>query len=256
MNKHLNELNPKQFDIGQIVFFTNDIGNEWDWGVIEDIYSDGYAISLYELIDYRCIGKIPVAKYDFSQTYKKLPKGWNYDTDLINLEWNRPEELANVKFDYSIESLQNVIDKGLFVRPSSQDSSGYPNVDITKDGYRIVWKHDLYSFDPTKRNRSDYVIVNWRYVYSSYGEVSDIITAYNNELKRQAELSDYDWPLEQIDKTLGHCYFVDENGRLKIKQWLIDNTKIEDVEIRSFGGYPEWKYEKNKKWNQLNPDFL
>lgn len=257
MNKHLNELNPKQFDIGQIVFFTNNIGNEWDWGVVDDIYSDGYAIALYELVDCRYVNSVPVAEYNFGQDYKKLPKGWNYDMDLINLSWDNHKDLQEIKVDFKdIDSIKDAIDKGLYVRPSSQDKAGYPDVDIVKDGYRIVWKHDLYSSDPTKRKKPDYAIVNWRDMYSSYEEAIAKVDAYNAELKRQAELSDYDWSLEQIDKALSGAFCIDDEDKKKIKQWLIDNTKIEDVAIRTLSGIPEWKYEGNKRWKQLDPSFL
>lgn len=257
MTKHLNELNPKQFNIGQIVFFTNNIGNEWDWGIVDDVYSDGYAIALYELVDCRRVESIPVAEYNFHKSYRKLPKGWNYDTDLVHLDFEHHKELKDVKFAfYDIDSIQNAIDKGVFVRPSSQDRVGYPEAEITKEGYRIVWKHDLYSSDPSKRSRSNYAIVNWRYVYSSYDEVKKVLSDYQAELNRLVEMSDYDWSLEQIDKVLNRSVFIAKEDKSKIKQWLIDNTNIEEVEIRCSSGYPEWKYEKNKKWKQLNPDLL
>ena len=257
MNKCLDELNPKQFNIGQIVYFTNDIGDHWGWGIVDDIYSDGYAIALYEPVDCRCVNGVPVAEYNFDQDYKKLPKGWDYNMDLINLSWDNHKELKKIKFNYKdIDSIQNAIDKGLIVRPSSQDRAGYPDVDITKDGYRIVWKHDLYSSDPAKRKRPDYAIVNWRYIYSSYEEAIAKVDAYNAELQRQAKLSDYDWSLEQIDKALSQAFCIDDEGKNKIKQWLIDNTRIEEVVIRTLGGIPEWKCEGNKRWKQLDPSFL
>lgn len=144
----------------------------------------------------------------------------------------------------------------MFVRPSSQDRTGYPDAEIIKEGYRIVWKHDLYSSDPSKQKRSNYAIVNWRYVYSSYDEVKKVLSDYQAELNRLVEMSDYDWSLEQIDKVLNRSVFIAKEDKSKIKQWLIDNTNIEEVEIRCSSGYPEWKYEKSKKWKQLNPDLL
>lgn len=254
MNKYLNELNPKEFDIGQIVYFTNDIGSEWDWGVVEEIYSDGYAITLYELVDCRTIDGIPVGEYGFFQDYKKLPKNWNYDMDLVKLRFDNHKSLMEIKINYKdIDSIQNAIDKGVLVKPSSQDRSGYPESEITKEGYRIVWKHDFFSSCSNKRQRPSYEIVNWRHIYSTYEEAKNIVDAYQAELKRQADLSDYDWSLEQIDKTLNRACFIDTEGKTKIKKWLIDNTSIENVDIRCSCGYPEWKYEKNKKWIRLDP---
>lgn len=253
---YVNEINPKQFEIGQLVYFTDNVGSNLDWGIIEEVYADGYAIALYEKADCRTIKGVPVAEYDFHQKPRKLPENWSWDYDLVGLaeDYHR-----FVGFKYSYEkpdSLKKAIEIGFFVRPNSQDRAGYPEAKVAKDGYQIVWKHDLYSSSPERKRRANYAVVNWRYIYSTYNEAKDIIDAYNAELKRQASLSDYDWSLGQIDKTLCRAYFLDKEGKAKIRQWLIDNTKVENVDIRSVSGYVEWKYEYNIKWKIIVPDLL
>lgn len=253
---HVSEINPKQFEIGQLVYFTNNVGSSLDWGIIEEVYSDGYAIALYEQVDCRTIEGTPVAKYDFHQKPKKLPKNWSWDYDLVKLAWDY-HKFDGFKFSYDDpNSLKKGIEIGALVRPDSQDKTGYPDAVVTKDGYQIVWKHDLYSSSPERKRRVNYAVVNWRYIYSTYNEAKSIIDAYNAELKRQASLSDYDWSLEQIDKTLYRAYFLDKEGKAKIRQWLIGNTKVENVDIRSVGGYVEWKYEYNKQWKAIVPELL
>lgn len=253
---YVSEINPKQFEIGQLVYFTNDIGSSLDWGIIEEVYSDGYAIALYEKADCRIVEGIPVAKYDFHQKPRKLPKNWSWDYDLVGLaeDYHR-----FVGFKYSYEkpdSLKKAIEIGFFVRPNSQDRAGYPEAKVTKDGYQIVWKHDLYSLSPERKRRANYAVVNWRYIYSTYNEAKSIIDAYNAELKRQASLSEYNWALELIDKTLCRADFLDKEYKAKIRQWLIDNVDIEDIDIRIANRHVEWKRERNNKWKTLDHDLL
>lgn len=68
---YVSEINPKQFEIGQLVYFTDNVGSNLDWGIIEEVYADGYAIALYEQVDCRTIKGTPVAKYDFHQKTQK-----------------------------------------------------------------------------------------------------------------------------------------------------------------------------------------
>lgn len=253
---YVNEINPRQFKIGQLVYFTNNVGSKMDWGIIEDVYSDGYAIALYEQADCRTIEGIPVADYDFHQKLRKLPKNWSWDYDLVKLAWDY-HKFEGFKFSYKdSDNLKKAIEIGAFVRPNSQDKAGYPDAVVTKDGYQIVWKHDLYSLLPERKRRANYIVVNWRYIYPTFEEAKNVVNAYNAELRRQASLSDYDWSLEQINKTLGRANFLGKEYKAKIRQWLIDNTNIEDVKIRVFNSHIEWKHEHNIKWKLLDPDLL
>lgn len=59
-----------------------------------------------------------------------------------------------------------------------------------------------------------------------------------------------------VRKDTGCFVAMLKNGRWQIRQWLIDNTKVENVDIRSVGGYVEWKYEYNKKWKAIVPELL
>lgn len=252
---NVNEINSKQFEIGKLVYFV-DKYHKMDWGIIEDAYSDGYAIALYEQADCRTVEGKPVADYDFHQKPRKLPKNWSWNCDLVKLALDY-HKFEGFEFSYNDpDSLKKGIEIGAFVRPDSQDKAGYPEAAITKDGYRIVWKHDLYSSCPEHKRRPNYAIVNWRYIYPTFEEADDVVKAYNAELKRQASLSDYDWSLEQIDKTLDRAIFLDKESKAKIRQWLIENTNVEDVDIRIANGHVEWKKVCNIKWITLNPSLL
>ena len=76
---YLNELNPKNFTIGQIVFYIDPTIKCWWWGRIKDYYSDGYGIEHFEFADDRLIDGVPIAEYQFG-VEKPLPKNWTYTT--------------------------------------------------------------------------------------------------------------------------------------------------------------------------------
>ena len=75
-----------------------------------------------------------------------------------------------------------------------------------------------------------------------------------SEFTRQANLSDYDWSVEQIDKTLNRWKkFVDASDKEveQYRDWLLSMDNVEDIETRISNGNIQWKYWKNKKWNYI-----
>lgn len=58
----------------------------------------------------------------------------------------------------------------------------------------------------------------------------------------------------QIDKTLGFWQrktdATDEEMNA-YRKWILDMKNVEDIETRIFDGNIQWKYEKNKKWNNI-----
>lgn len=251
--KHLNELNPKDFSIGQIVYYVNPYRHTVEWGVVKEYYSDGYGLALYEIVDARTVEGVPIAEYDFQQKPRKLPKGWSYNTDLVHLGMDEAimKRMKEEVVDYSPENLKHLTDCGLFVRPSSQDKSCNVEDNISKDGYTIVKK---YSY--SQRSRSDFACVNWHFCYHTVDEARAVVNAYKAELKRQAGLSEAEWSIEQIDKTLSGCYNMNEEAKKATREWLLnrekeDGIQVEDIETRCFGGVLQWKKWHNKTWKEV-----
>ena len=123
---------------------------------------------------------------------------------------------------------------------------------ITPDGFQVVRKsmpmdhwHDYATIDPSK-------------VYFTYKEVEEDKKSYISELKRQASLSDEEWSMEQIAKTIGK-YGKWRSLREEDKQQYVDFFKnlpnLADVETRISSEGLEWKYTKNKRWRPIRfPD--
>lgn len=144
--KYVEKLNPKDFEIGQIVFFVKNFNKAIDWGVVEEIYGDGYGLALYEPVDDRMIEGIPIDEYNFNQKPRKLPKGWSWDTDLVHMTTN--PDIAKQKesepYNYDPSTLQHLIDIGLLVRPNSQwlfstiknkSQQGYTSLQLEKSTF-------------------------------------------------------------------------------------------------------------------------
>lgn len=91
-------------------------------------------------------------------------------------------------------------------------------------------------------------------VYSEYEEAQKALDEYDKERERIANLSDKDWSIEQIKKTIetwSGLYRVEPDDVLKATNFLLSLKNIEDVEVRIFSGL-QWKYWKNKKWNSID----
>lgn len=245
MVAYTNELNQKEYAIGDIVYFIDPfVQDKWDWGVVEEHYSDGYAIALYEIVNDIMIDGIPINEFPFNHPRKKLPKGWTYNTQLYQIsndpKWTKikKEEI----YTGEKENLRHLIDIGLFVRPSSQ-LHGAVESDINKDGYTI--RLNSYYGD---KHRSDYAVVTQNNCYNTVKEAQNIVDAYKAELKRQSELSDYEWSVEQIDKTLNKLTWMDSEYKAKVRDWLLKQDNVEDIVTRATTNGIEWKYDRNKKW--------
>ena len=82
-----------------------------------------------------------------------------------------------------------------------------------------------------------------------------MIDDIKNELQRQSKLSDEEWNIEQIDKTLNmwsYVYNKTDEEKEKYRNWILELNNIEDVEIKMFGGALQWKYAKNKRWSTID----
>lgn len=255
--KMINEINPKTFEIGQVAYYhvslnayTKNPFNLIKWGIVEEIFHDGYCLSNYETVDGRTIDGVLFKDYKFNEEKrKKLPKGWTYNTKLINkgFDENIKKMMESEPFNYEPDTLKHLIDVGLFVKPSSQYKNYYAEADINKDGYIIVRKEN-YNFG--NYYNPDYVFLQFDEIYHSYEEVYNIVDNYFKELKRQSELSDYDWSIEQIDKTLNHWGKI-YNKKDLIEMYmnkLLSLDRVEDIEVRIFMGNIQWKYADKKKW--------
>lgn len=68
-------------------------------------------------------------------------------------------------------------------------------------------------------------------------------------------LTDYEWSVEQIEKTLNRWKVqndASEEEMNRIKKFILSMENVEYIETRLFGGNVEWKYEDKKRWNTID----
>ena len=74
------------------------------------------------------------------------------------------------------------------------------------------------------------------------------------EFKRRASLTDYEWAVEKIDNILGKWKFLNgaTNDDVEIyRNWILSLKNVEDVDVRIWQNNIQWKYWKNKRWNNI-----
>lgn len=242
----------KRFKHGDIVYWCDRENNQYrvQYGRVDEQFSDAVCIDLLELKETRYVDGIPLDKFETEYKYRKLPKGWSYNTELFKLEYKenpedrrRLEELQ-VRLDDPV-SVAKAYEAGLLIK-ADKKFHGRIEADITREGFRLVKKY-------TAHHRTR-VSVKPDKVYFTYEEAQAEADGYLAECKRQAALSDQDWAIEQIDKTINKwksMYGVSDQEALDVRSWLLSVKNVKDIETRIYGSDIQWKYGKNKKWNSI-----
>lgn len=242
----------KRFNKGDIVYWCHHDGHgkySVHWGMVDEQYSDAVMIDYLEPRERRLVDGVPIDQFESEQRYRKLPKGWSYDTTLFKITYfDYTEEEKKFRFSYDDpEKIKEAYDKGWLVK-SKNIFHGQIEVDITKDGFRIrktypMWKH-----------HTDYVSIRPDRVYFTCAEAKKVVDQNIAEFMRQTELSDYEWSVEKIDETLAHYKNLTGASDEEVKQyrdWLLAMKKVEDIETRLCGGEIQWRYWNNKRWKNI-----
>lgn len=248
-------INRKKLEKGMVGYFvkrSNFYPYDWkvEWGVVEENYPSEVCLQHYEPLNVRTINGIPVKDFKTPTEWQKLPKGWTYNTKLF--EYGSDESLfPNNPRDYKLDKPEDIlkaIEDGMLVRVQDQDAHCHYKTEITKEGWRIVCKHDINDYHPS------YSSVMFNEVYPTYEEAQKVIEAEKAERERQANLSDYEWSVEQIDKILSRAVAFDylSNEEMEeLRKRILELENVEDVELRLCHGGVEWKYCKNKRWKKF-----
>lgn len=239
----------KVFNEGDIVYWCHNLGNgkyEVKFGRVDKQFGDVVVIDYLETRDRRLVNDVPIKEFKDEQRYRKLPKGWNYNTELVKFSYSplSEEEFVLVIDITNPKSIKEAYEKGYLVK-AEENFHGNIEAEITKEGYRIIKKYTAWS------HHINYISINPWKVYFTYDEAKKEVDDNIAEFTRQASLSDYEWSVEQIDKTLNRyktLYSANEDQIQAIRDFLLGLDKVEDVEVRLHDGNIQWKYWKNKKW--------
>lgn len=252
-------LSHNDVQIGDVIYFVSREGYNYEYvikfGQITDIWSDGVCIYNIFPKENRLINGIPYDEFSTPTKWQKLPKGWTYNTQLFTLETSDEdkETLSKIHVNNPEEIKQGIKD-GVLITANQKDYS-HIETEITKEGFRLIRKYDD-DFGYYSR------IYHWNdKIFKTYEDAKQWIDDYNAELKRQSELTDEEWSIEQIQNTVHNHFaikFVDKDVKKekekRVMDYFLSLKNIEDVEVRSHCGHLQWKYWKNKKWNNIPDD--
>lgn len=248
--------------IGQVVYFLERTGYNYQYqihfGIVDDIFSDKVAVKRLTTKENRLIDGIPYDEFKTPTRWQKLPKDWTYNTELFKLTWD--DAISEKHKDYRIDNPDDIlaaIADGFLIYSNQKDWS-HIEAEIDKhQGWRLIRKTDPGDWI------SFYSTFYYNELYYSYTEAQQQIDAYDNELKRQAALSDEEWSLEQIEKDVDRYLglnYPDEEIRAERKErimdWFRSMDHIDDIETRLSGQTIQWKYWKNKKWIDVDQNIL
>lgn len=241
-----------RFKEGDIVYWCHHGGNtnySVHWGMVDTQFHDVVCVDYLKLRERRLIDGVPIEEFENEQRFRKLPKGWTYDTKLFEVSYRKDslfEETKNLDIR-NPDDVKEAYEKGLLVK-SSTIFYGTIEAEITKDGFRVImkypmWTHPIHSVSiiPSK-------------LYLTYEAAKKEVDENIAEFHRQAALSDYDWSVEQIDKTLNrwqHYNSATDTEKKAYRYWILARKNVEDIETRVYGREIQWRYWKNKKWNYI-----
>ncbi len=138
----------KRFKNGDIVYWCHSDGNgrySVKNGMVDEQFSDAVVIDYLALRERRLVNGIPIDEFDSESKYKKLPKGWTYNTKLFKITYSDlTEEEVNYRIDAKKpETIKQAYDLGYLVKDCTI-FHGVIEADITKEGYRIVKKYPMW----------------------------------------------------------------------------------------------------------------
>lgn len=247
----------EELKVGDIVYWCHQRGHEYDvhFGKIDEIFSDRVYVDYLEPKETRriksdYINNIPIDNFESETKFHKLPKRWNYDVPLFEIVYDNVD-FEDFKLDIkNPNNIQDLYNKGYLVE-RCKNFHGEIKEEITKNGYRIV---KGYPQDWGINRKRNYTTVVPYKLYHKFETAFAEVEANRAGFLRQASLSDYDWSVEQIDRTLNRWQYIYACLDSEVKQyrdWLLLRENVEDIEVRIFEGDIQWKYWKNKKWRNI-----
>ena len=181
----------KRFNKGDIVYWCHQKGHEYsvDYGMVDEQFSDAVCIDYLDLRERRRVDGVPIDEFKSEERYRKLPKGWSYNTKLFELtKDDLPDEEKNFLTNCitNPESIKEAYDKGYLVK-KDDIFGGRIEAEITHQGFRIVKTYTM------SEPHITHVSVRPDKVYFTYEEAKKEVDDNIAEFYRQAALSEYDW---------------------------------------------------------------
>ena len=237
---------------GDVVYWVNRNGGDVTvkFGIVDDVFTDGVWVNFISPKERRMIDGVPLEHFISETRWRKLPKGWTYNTELFKITYRDPIEPIKISDKEGIKAAYQrgdlVLDSTLF----------WGNVEAVIDrnaGFRVVLKYPMW------KTHSSSTSLRYDEVFTEYEDAEKKAEELRVEFRRQCNLTDEEWAIEQITKDVKRWkYFTgasDEDAN-RILAFFAELDNIVDVETRISGVDLQWKYWKKKKWHDVNPEDL
>lgn len=247
--------------INKIVYFVEERGGTFNiqFGLTEifDEYKGKYLVVLYDLKDKRTVNDIPIDEFESTpwEKYKGDIESY-WDKLVIGDSRTDEERLLMHKLKYTNpDDIKTAIEQEIFVKRKPYPSARI-TIELSKDRKYIRFIKEI-----------PHWVLTYGEDHRTFEMVSpeDICETYEEAKIKQAELiqdlanfrgmSDEEWSIEEIDKTLKRIH--DSALRQKYRDKLMSMDNIADLEICKVGEnqilYRYFKYPANP-WSRLKID--
>ena len=248
-----------RFKNGDIVYWCQYIQGKCviHYGMVDTQFSDVVCIDLLVPKDCRTVDGVPIKEWKPDYRTHKLPKNWTYNTILF--EYGHTDDFSEISEKY----------KNLDITDKSQILEAYNEGWLVKsiDNCHCCIEADVgkgtYTLKKDWNKKFGYaeyysginiVSVSPPKVYDNYQDAFDEKLKYEAEFQRVQNLTDLEWSIEQIDKILDHwsgLYHIPDNQKKSYRDFIMNLSDLEDVEVRMNAGNIQWKYWKNKRWQNI-----
>lgn len=252
-----------RFKNGDIVYWCQYIQGKCviHYGMVDTQFSDVVCIDLLVPKDCRTVDGVPIKEWKPDYRTHKLPKNWTYNTILF--EYGHTDDFSEISEKYKNlditdkNKILKAYNNGCLVK-SIDNCHCNIEVDISKGTYILKLIYNGYGY-VDYYNGINRISVSPPKVYDNYQDAFNEKLKYEAEFQRVQNLTNLEWSIEQIDKILDRwsgLYHIPDKQKKSYRDFIMNLSDLEDVEVRMNAGNIQWKYWKNKRWNNVETSNL
>ena len=239
---------------GDVVYFVD--GDRVGFGVLDDVFDGTAYVDLVELADHRYVDGIAIQYFHSETEWRKMPKGWTYNTELFKLEEIVPEaELARrreLRIDRP-EDVKAALAEGFAVL-AKENFHGVIEAEIDRHtGFRVVKRYPHWTYSYPHHN-TPYRRFNAKDIYLSYNEAKTHLKGIQEARRAELALTDDEWSWKEIEKDLKR---LEEPYMEHCRKFLGSLPDIWDVETKVVSGDMYWRmFEKKTEWKAIPKEVM
>ena len=229
---------------------SNYIANEYciRFGLLDSVYPGNVLVRCLEVDYKRTIDGIPVSDFQTPTDWKKLPRGWTWNTRLFEVK-NNFNPFDDCKYDLlTQDGIRKAVEDGYLAETGSIDHSVF-STEVTKQGWRIV--RDIYQqpYHPAT------MILQMDEVFDDGYEAQMKAVHLNDELYSTTEMSDHDYNVAELDELLNKIPFTDDEAKQRYREQILSLADFDDLEFRySTTDGLQCKHWKRRRWYTIHMD--